>query len=189
MFEFYTFDRKREFINLLIQGGKSEMIGAEIGVWKGDTSAYLLDNNPGLKMIGVDPYPIGEELDSDLLNFGVAHWLWFKDDQDANAMFSETNRRFESYGERAKLIRKPSIEAAKDFPDGFFDFIYIDANHFYTEVKKDILAWMPKVRTGGWIIGDDFSWNLRCDQVARAVMEIFSYNYGVLADTWFVKKT
>jgi len=188
MFEFYTFDRKREFINLLIQSGKSQMIGAEIGVWKGDTTAYLLDNNPNLKMVGIDAYPVGKNLESELLNFGVAHWLWFKNDTDADTMYEATKQRLAGYADRAQLIRKPSIVAAADFPDEFFDFVYIDANHFYAEVKKDILAWKPKVRTGGWIIGDDFSWNLRCDQVAKAVMEVFSYNYGVMADTWFAKK-
>ena len=188
MFEFYTFDRKREFINLLIQNGKSEMIGAEIGVWKGDTSAYLLDNNPGLHMVGVDSYPTAPNADAELAAWGVTHWLWFKNDADAQAMYELTKSRFDGYGDRAKLVRSPSVEAAKLFSDELFDFVYIDGNHLYEQVKADIEAWTPKVRKGGWLIGDDFSWCLRTDQVAKAVVECFAYNFGVLADTWFMKR-
>jgi hypothetical protein len=189
MFEFFTFERKREFINLLIQGGNAEMHGAEIGVWKGDTTAYLLDKNPGLHMTGIDPYPVVENnTEADLLRFGVDHWLWFKDNVDADGMYAQTSLRLSLYGERAELIRKPSVDAAKDFPDEHFDFVYIDGNHFYESVKADIVAWVRKVKVGGWIIGDDFSWLLRSDQVARAVMESFGYEYGMMADTWFAKR-
>lgn len=188
MVEFYTFEDKRDFICQLVQSEKN-LVGAEIGVWKGDTTAYLLDRLPNLKMIGIDPYYTGKTDDADLKKFGVQHWLWFDKNEDANAMYETTKGRLSQYGERATLLRQASVEAAKNFSDEFFDFVYIDANHFYEQVKADILAWLPKVKAGGWLLGDDFSWLLRQDQVTKAVMEAFSYNYGVMADTWFVKKT
>ena len=36
------------------------------------------------------------------------------------------------------------VEAAK-FSDGYFDFIYIDAQHSYAEALQDVIAWYPKV--------------------------------------------
>ncbi len=164
------------------------MIGAEIGVWKGDTSAYLLDNNSGLHMVGIDPYPVAKTGDTELVAWGVSHWLWFKNDVDAQVIYESTKARFEGYGERARLVRQPSVEAAKLFSDESFDFVYIDGNHLYEQVKADIAAWVPKVRKGGWLIGDDFNWLLRTDHVAAAVIEAFGYGYGVMADTWFTKR-
>ena len=42
------------------------------------------------------------------------------------------------------------------FEDGLFDFIYIDANHEYDEVKKDIELYLPKLASNGIIGGHDY---------------------------------
>lgn len=54
------------------------------------------------------------------------------------------------------LVRKLSIEAAKDFEDGSLDWVYIDASHLYDEIKVDIEVWYPKVRSGGIVSGHDY---------------------------------
>lgn len=36
------------------------------------------------------------------------------------------------------------------------DFVYIDASHYYEDVKKDINSVLPHVNSGGWIVGDDY---------------------------------
>jgi hypothetical protein len=58
--------------------------------------------------------------------------------------------------ENVKLIKGFSVEVAAEFPDEFFDFVYIDADHTYAAVRADILAWWPKVRSGGVLGGHDF---------------------------------
>lgn len=50
----------------------------------------------------------------------------------------------------------PSVEASRFVPDGWADFVFIDAAHSYHAVKADIEAWKPKVREGGWLGGHDY---------------------------------
>ena len=51
--------------------------------------------------------------------------------------------------------RGNSWDMAQNFNDGQFDFVFIDADHSYESVKKDIEAWMPKVKKGGVLAGHD----------------------------------
>ena len=57
---------------------------------------------------------------------------------------------------RVKVVRDFSINASKQFEDNFFDFVYIDADHTYEAVYKDLCAWYPKVRPGGVLAGHDY---------------------------------
>ena len=57
---------------------------------------------------------------------------------------------------RFKLFRGDSVETAAQFVDGGFDWVYIDADHHYENVKRDIEAWYPKVRAGGIVAGHDY---------------------------------
>lgn len=64
-----------------------------------------------------------------------------------------------------------SFDRAKDFEDKSIDFCFIDANHTYEFVKKDIAAYLPKMKPGGVIAGHDF--NLHHPGVIQAVSEAF----------------
>jgi len=56
-----------------------------------------------------------------------------------------------------RLYRMYSHEAVKNFPDEYFDLIYIDADHSYEGIKQDLEDWWPKVKKGGFFTGDDYS--------------------------------
>lgn len=67
------------------------------------------------------------------------------------------------------------------FPDDHFDWIYIDADHSYAGVARDITAAAPKVKPGGYLVFNDFAHadpNLGAYGVHRAVAEF------VLARRW-----
>ena len=58
--------------------------------------------------------------------------------------------------DRATLVRKMSHEAAPQYPDGYFDFIYLDAVHTKDGLLDDMRIWYSKLRCGGMFAGDDW---------------------------------
>lgn len=131
------------------------VLGAEVGVFGGYFSEVLLKTIPDLKLLCVDI------------------WGWGK----YKVAEEECIKRLEPYN--ATIIKKPSVEAAKDVPDGSLDFVYIDAAHDHKNVMLDLEAWVPKVRDGGIVCGDDFYKfpNSGNTGVMTAVTEYCSDNY------------
>jgi len=69
------------------------------------------------------------------------------------------------------IRRDYSVDAADSFADETIDFIYIDADHTYEGVMADLEAWYPKVKKGGFILGDDFVRHKTRTGVRYGVME------------------
>lgn len=53
------------------------------------------------------------------------------------------------------LIVASSANAAAMFDNCSLDMVFLDAAHDFDSVGKDIMAWLPKVRSGGLMGGDD----------------------------------
>lgn len=58
--------------------------------------------------------------------------------------------------EKVKIMREFSDKASESFPDEYFDFIYLDADHTYEGIKRDLNCWYPKVKNGGILSGHDY---------------------------------
>lgn len=54
-----------------------------------------------------------------------------------------------------RLIPATTVDAAAQW-QGPIDFLYVDAGHGYHDVMADLNAWVPYVRRGGVIAGDDY---------------------------------
>jgi predicted O-methyltransferase YrrM len=120
--------------------------GAELGVDKGILFGMLLKAVPGLQLIGVDVFP----------------------DRVRSHRAFEYEQQF---APNAQLIVGETADAAQLVVDGSLDFVFIDADHSYEAVRKDIDAWRSKVRAGGWIGGHDY--NRKFPGVVRAVDFVF----------------
>jgi hypothetical protein len=57
---------------------------------------------------------------------------------------------------RRQVRQEESVLAARRFADNSLDFVFLDANHSFTGVSADIVAWWPKIKPGGWLCGHDY---------------------------------
>lgn len=55
-----------------------------------------------------------------------------------------------------RMIPATTTQAAQAWTEPI-DFLYIDADHSYGGVFADLVNWVPFVRPGGLIVGDDFA--------------------------------
>ncbi len=82
-----------------------------------------------------------------------------------------------------EFIRKGSLDAVKDIPDGSLDFVYIDEMHEFDPVMMDLIQWNPKVKRGGIIAGHDYSNVYFQFGVIQAVQ---AYTYAHNIHNWYV---
>jgi hypothetical protein len=75
------------------------------------------------------------------------------------------------FGETITLIISDSISAARLFGDASLEWVHLDACHDYASVKADIEAWVPKVKAGGWLSGDDYD-EQKWPEVVKAVSDL-----------------
>lgn len=131
-------------------------VGAEIGVRTGRTTFRILDDNPQTTMIAVDI--------------------------DISQFYSNTVQQ--KYGNRLQVHEVDSRVNPDFVLDGSLDFYFIDASHTYKNVVKDIEAWTPKLKEGGWMIGHDIDY----PSVEKAVLDTIGF-YEVGPDNvWVAKK-
>ncbi|MDO8363713.1 MAG: class I SAM-dependent methyltransferase [Actinomycetota bacterium] len=60
------------------------------------------------------------------------------------------------FGDLATVIIADSASAARMFADESLEWVHLDARHDYGSVVADIASWLPKVKPGGWLTGDDY---------------------------------
>ena len=138
----------------------------EVGVWKGRFMTSIMKVCPGItEYWGIDPYSKIKDPE---------------DYHEANMAAMTQNEWDETYlwvasqikhDPRFRLMRAPSSDVAEIVPDGYFDLVFIDADHRYEAVSQDIKTWLPKVRKGGWLSGHDHT--KRTPGVVQAVAEAF----------------
>lgn len=152
---------------------------AEIGVWRGELSRRILQQCLSVtKLYLVDPWhPI-------LMQHGE-RWAYVGPGTSVEEMedaMAEAVRETEVFG-KTTILRLPSVEAAKQIPDGSLAAVIVDAIHFQNTVMEDIAAWRPKLRPGGLMIGDDLSEFY--PGVKLGVEAIFGSNYKAIDQTWW----
>lgn len=73
---------------------------------------------------------------------------------DIKRIFEKNIKQFD-FSNKINPMNLTSLEAVNSFADNALDVVFIDADHRYEEVVKDIKFWLPKVRPGGLLMGHD----------------------------------
>lgn len=160
---------------------------AEVGVWRGDFSAQILEYTDPVVLHLVDPWRVADDQIHRAEWYSSAHTT----QQKMDAMARSVMARFTDEITEGRVVvhRKASLDAATTFADASLDWVYIDGDHAYDGVMADLNAWAPKVRRGGFLAGDDYvsdrgTWLERLiarfawyhDDVARAVDDFVASN-------------
>jgi hypothetical protein len=156
--------------------------GAEVGVLRGATALQVLRKCPRATHIMVDPWESPSADSRYRQSFGKTQQL---PQEKFDQMYEQLLEKVRKYGERAKVWRARSKDAAEKVEAHSLDYVFIDAEHTYEAVRDDIIAWLPKVKQGGWIGGHDYD-NPGFEGVKEAVDEAFPDGVERGADhTWW----
>jgi hypothetical protein len=133
-------------LSLIPQGA----IGAEIGVASGCFSYHvLLKKNPS-KLYLIDPWIYGLQKDVELNRT-------LEKQQQRDIQYQTVCEYFAPF-KNVEILRFKSEEAAVLFEDNYLDYVYIDGEHSYEAVMRDLTNYFPKIKVGGYLIGDDYGW-------------------------------
>jgi len=150
-----------------------KIIAAEIGVFFGYNARDINRSLNLTRFYLIDPYEKYKEYKDD-----VSYFLLAKAKKKAHKINKSENIIWLEYFSE-KAIKRINEEV---------DFIYIDGNHSYEYVKKDIELYWNILKKGGIIAGHD----IQGLEVSKAVLEFANENklevhFGDRRDWWIVK--
>ena len=158
----------RDFLLRRLPAGS---VGAEIGVHEGDFSRRILRLTRPRRLHLIDPW---RYQDSEVYAESLYGGRLGGDQARMDARYEAVGRRFRREVEAGQvdIRRQRSADACDAFEDEYFDWIYVDGDHRREQVLRDLVLYLPKVKPGGWITGDDYGdggwWG---DGVRKAVDE------------------
>jgi predicted O-methyltransferase YrrM len=123
------------------------LIGCEIGSNFGINIVYFLDNLPNIeKIITIDPYIAYD----DTITGGEIFTQ-----EDMNKVMQCFLINMEPYRDKIEFIHDTSDNYFSKIADNSLDYIFIDGDHNYEAVIKDMKNYYSKVKDGGIFSGHD----------------------------------
>ena len=144
--KYRIFNTRKEIVSLIPKGG----IAAEVGVQEGLFSEVILKQQPlQLHLVDCWDYQCPEVYKDHHANRSQAYH---------DNLYQKVLEKFNNDIQNKRVIihKDYSTNALQSFENEIFDWIYIDANHAYELVKKDLNLAYEKTKTGGFICGHDY---------------------------------
>ena len=148
---------------------------AEIGVRDGTNAIDMMEELNIDKIFLVDPFCPYYDGDN------------YIDQPTQSRYYYNLFKKIAPYFGKLVLVTRTSAFGSGLFDDEFFDYIYIDGDHSYKEVVKDLKYWYPKIKKDGLFAGHDIS----MEDVKKAVDEFtnnLKTNYEITDEDWFFRK-
>eukprot|EP00929_Paragymnodinium_shiwhaense_P016947 TRINITY_DN125730_c0_g1_i1.p1 TRINITY_DN125730_c0_g1~~TRINITY_DN125730_c0_g1_i1.p1 ORF type:complete len:439 (+),score=80.14 TRINITY_DN125730_c0_g1_i1:85-1401(+) len=123
---------------------------AEVGVFQANTSRSLLERFSTLHMLLVDPYHLHTE-DAESEHQQIQEFY-----VSSREIFDKATAWTSDFRTRATHIVQASGQAAAWVKKNSLDMVFIDGDHRFDSVQRDMLAWWPTLRPGGILAGHDF---------------------------------
>lgn len=129
---------------------------AEIGAWMGKSSIVIakgLQDRGGGTLYCIDPF--NADGDAASLEDYAKHRM-----RAEGGLLAQFTRNIERAGAAPSIKPLPgySHDVIRTFSEPL-DFLFIDGNHEYDAVKRDVLDWTPLVKPGGYVAFHDVSFN------------------------------
>ena len=152
----------------------------EVGVAFGGHLDSILEKTKIEKVYGVDSYFL-QNTSTDSFSYDSKNYI----QSDYDNLYIFTKQRLSKYGKRVDLIRKSSIDAAKEFEKESLDIVFIDADKSGYAEYYDLI--IDRVKPGGIIITDNVLWSGKVIEPVKANDEdtrlICVYNEKIAADS------
>ena len=146
------FPLREDILDRMPKGGKA----VELGVQEGEFSQEILKICRPAEL---------HLIDIDLTKFRVAERFAYEIERGVVTLHE---------GDSATTI--------SSFPDNYFDFIYVDADHGYAGVKRDIAAAVPKLGRDGYLLFNDYTFWSPAECMPYGVMQ--AVNELCIEDEW-----
>jgi len=160
--------------------GDKPLVGLEVGIASGINAESVLQTLNIRMLYLVDPYTPYWQHETRASRF-VTHYV-----RD----FDEAMKRLAPFRKRYVLLKMKSDQAVDQVPEDL-DFVYIDGDHNYHQVKRDLENFYPRTRSGGIIGGHDFYIRDHAGLI-RAVIEFTTERnlrpHGDISDYWILKE-
>lgn len=163
---------------------------AEIGVWRGEFSRRILEITRPRLLHLIDPWRYVNHNPALFYGGAIA-----KSQADMDRIYREVVGMFADHT-NVEVHRSTFLDACLDIREGdsqaFLDWAYIDGDHRFHAVARDLAIAFQFVKPGCWVAGDDYAWRDRDGRASvtdavRCFCMVLGVDYELIGDQYMMR--